>query len=98
MLHVGGAQLGGLLKGGGVLVDVQVGSHPGQLDVHQGDVILLQGVFNVLEQLLVLVEEELRLSGQMEGDGAQADGVISRLLGDADLLHRVGAGDGEIGE
>ena len=32
--HVGGAQLGGLLKGGGVLVDAQVGAHPGQLNVH----------------------------------------------------------------
>ena len=96
--HVGGAQLGCLLKRGVILVDVQVGADAGQLDVHHGHVVLLQSLAGLLEQLGVLVEQELRLSGQVHRDGAQADEVIPRLLGDADLVHRGGTGDGQIGQ
>ena len=64
-----------LFKGGLILGNVQVRPDTGQLNIHQGHVVLFQGRLGSLKECLVLVEQKLGLAWQMHGDSAQADGI-----------------------
>ena len=96
--YIGAPQLSRLFKRGLILADVQIGTNPGQLDIHQGHIVLLQRLLGGLKELGVLVEQKLRLPRQMHGDGTQTDKVISGFLRDPNLIHGGRPGYCQVGE